>query len=145
MEIGNLNRVNSEVDILDLYEDEYQINEEAERRECIDCGNPFVLAQGEINYFIQHELIVPKRCKPCRVTRKTSLITHQSETHSTPLLPAKRVSITCDHCGRAAEVPFTPFPDSPVYCRVCWMGIKHIGVPINHNQCPKPTEECGTN
>lgn len=129
MAIDNLDRVDDEVEILDSYGDESKMDVVTQEKECVDCGSPFTLVQGEINYFIQHALIVPKRCKPCRATRKTSPITRLSET-----LPAERVGITCDHCGRYAEVPFKPFVDAPVYCRVCWVGIKNIGAPSNNSQ-----------
>ena len=109
------------------------MNEVTEEKECIDCNNFFTITEGEANYFVQHELVSPKRCKPCRAVRKTRNPTSAPETHRTSISPTERVSITCAHCGRDAEVPFTPFPDSPVYCKVCWVGIKNIGAPINYN------------
>ncbi|MEA2415414.1 MAG: hypothetical protein QOI58_2071, partial [Thermoanaerobaculia bacterium] len=30
------------------------------------------------------------------------------------------VSVTCDSCGVATEVPFTPVSGKPVYCRDCY-------------------------
>ena len=30
------------------------------------------------------------------------------------------VSVTCDGCGVATEVPFTPVSGKPVYCRDCY-------------------------
>jgi pyruvate,water dikinase len=33
-------------------------------------------------------------------------------------------NITCDRCGREAEVPFKPKPNKSVYCRECWKKIK---------------------
>jgi len=110
-------------------------NEIADEKECIDCSNLFSITQGEVNYFIQHELIAPKRCKPCRAARRANSTPRTPEVHRTPSSPsfAERVRITCDHCGRDADVPFKPFPDSSVYCKVCWVGIKNIGTPINYN------------
>ena len=33
---------------------------------------------------------------------------------------ATRTSITCTKCGKAANVPFTPTPGRPVFCRDCF-------------------------
>lgn len=133
MGIGDLDRVRSEVETLDSNGDEYEMSDLEESKECIDCGSSFIITQGEVNYFIQHELIAPKRCKPCRAMRKANPAIRTSEPHRTPTFPTDRVSITCHHCGRDAEVPFKPFPGTPVYCKVCWVGIKNIGAPINYN------------
>ena len=134
MGIGNVDRY-SEVETLNSYSNEAGTDEVAERKECIECNNFFAITQGEVNYFIQHSLMAPKRCKPCRAARKANNLTRTPETYR-PASTAERVSITCDHCGRNAEVPFKPFPDSSVYCKVCWVGIKNIGTPINY-ESPK--------
>ena len=34
--------------------------------------------------------------------------------------PRQMVSVTCDSCGVATEVPFTPVSGKPVYCRDCY-------------------------
>ena len=112
-------------------------NEVAEERECIDCDSPFTTTQGEVSYFVQHGLVAPKRCKPCRATRKSNNLAHTPEIHR-PAPSTERANITCAHCGRKAEVPFKPFPDSPVYCKVCWVGIKNIGTPVTYNLPKQP-------
>jgi len=119
-------------------------NEVAEERECIDCDSPFTTTQGEVSYFVQHGLVAPKRCKPCRAIRKTAYSTNTAFPYNEapkppPSVPA-RVSITCAHCGRDADVPFTPIPDVKVYCKVCWVGIKNIGVPIIYNSPSYPSD-----
>lgn len=133
MGIENLDSSNNEIEALNSYSNESNVNEVVEQKECIDCGDFFNITQGEVNYFVQHELVSPKRCKPCRAIRRATNTLPTPDTYRTPILPAKRVSITCDHCGRDAEVPFKPFPDSSVYCKVCWVGIKNIGAPINYS------------
>jgi CxxC-x17-CxxC domain-containing protein len=122
---------------LNSFNNESSTDEVAEEKECIDCNNFFTITQGEVNYFIQHSLTAPKRCKPCRATRKSNNLTRTPEIHRPPP-STERVNITCTHCGRNAEVPFKPFPDSPVYCKICWVGIKNIGTPVTYN-LPKQT------
>ena len=41
---------------------------------CLDCGREFAFASGEQRYFWAKGLSEPKRCKPCRMLRKRSLI-----------------------------------------------------------------------
>ena len=133
MGVDNLDRY-SEVETLSSYGDETSANEITEEKECIDCNNFFTITEGEANYFVQHELVPPKRCKPCRAVRKTRNPTSTPRSHRIAPSLTERVSITCAHCGRDAEVPFKPFPDSPVYCKVCWVGIKNIGAPSSYNE-----------
>lgn len=40
------------------------------KRTCADCGKPFVLSEGEIRFFNEKKLSLPKRCKGCREKRK---------------------------------------------------------------------------
>jgi len=122
---------------LNSFNTESSTDEIAEKKECVDCNNFFTITQGEANYFVQHELMEPKRCKPCRATRKSNNLAHTPEIHR-PTPSTERVPITCAHCGRSAKVPFKPFPDSPVYCKVCWVGIKNIGTPVTYNLPKQP-------
>ena len=41
---------------------------------CLDCGSEFTFASGEQRYFWAKGLSEPKRCKPCRMLRKRSLV-----------------------------------------------------------------------
>jgi ribosomal protein L36 len=41
---------------------------------CADCGLEFSFTEGEQRYFWSKGLAEPKRCKPCRVIRRKSLI-----------------------------------------------------------------------
>jgi len=41
---------------------------------CLDCGREFTFTEGEQMYFWAKGLSEPKRCKPCRMLRKRSLI-----------------------------------------------------------------------
>lgn len=92
---------------------------------CMECNDTFELNEGEKDFFIQRELVLPKRCKPCRVHRKHQINGEYKENnHTQPTLSI----IYCDNCGKDAKVPFTPEPNRKAYCRVCWNGIKNVGV-----------------
>ena len=41
---------------------------------CLDCGREFAFTIGEQRYFWAKGLSEPKRCKPCRMLRKRSLV-----------------------------------------------------------------------
>jgi hypothetical protein len=41
---------------------------------CIDCGDEFLYSAGEQAYFISKGLSEPKRCQPCRIQRKNSIV-----------------------------------------------------------------------
>jgi hypothetical protein len=37
---------------------------------CRDCGDTFPLTPGEVDFYAQRGLVIPKRCKPCRDVRR---------------------------------------------------------------------------
>lgn len=37
---------------------------------CIDCADGFVVSAGEVRFFKQRNLNIPKRCLPCRQKRR---------------------------------------------------------------------------
>tara|TARA_R110002020_G_scaffold232127_1_gene443473 strand:+ start:175 stop:531 length:357 start_codon:yes stop_codon:yes gene_type:complete len=90
---------------------------------CVECDNSFLLTQGEVTYYVMRGLVTPKRCRLCRAERKNSSAVDKPEVEDQPSI----ISIVCDHCGRDAEVPFQPFANRTVYCKVCWVGIKNLG------------------
>ena len=51
---------------------------------CADCGLEFIFTEGEQTYFWSKGLAEPKRCKPCRMLRRRSLvsITNIKEEHN---------------------------------------------------------------
>jgi len=106
---------------------------------CIECNTDFELNEGEKNFYVQRGLDLPKRCKPCRVSRKQQIngdITVPSDSNTIPsdsnTIPSDSnivlSTIYCDNCGREARVPFKPQANRKAYCRVCWNGIKNVGV-----------------
>ena len=105
-----------------------EVNTGSLQKVCKECGDEFLFTEGEVDYYAMHDLIQPKRCQPCRKGRK---LPQPAETPPPPSRQTpRREEIICDHCGRAAEVPFKPFENRSVYCKVCWIGIKNIGAPI---------------
>ncbi len=45
-------------------------NSRDQRISCVDCKKDFVFTQGEQSYFAERQLSPPKRCKPCRDTKR---------------------------------------------------------------------------
>jgi CxxC-x17-CxxC domain-containing protein len=90
------------------------------RIRCAECKTYFTLKDGEVEFYVQKELNIPKRCQPCRLARKNG-------TRPVPINKSDPQEVECDHCYRLTEVNFTPKPNSTVYCRVCWEGIKNVG------------------
>ena len=43
-------------------------------RMCVDCGGAFTLTAGEVSFFAQRALMLPKRCGPCRRARKLAAL-----------------------------------------------------------------------
>jgi len=46
---------------------------------CADCGQEFIFTEGEQRYFWSKGLAEPKRCKPCRVIRRRSIVSIERE------------------------------------------------------------------
>ena len=95
------------------------------REQCIECKNIFSIGEGEVEFYIQRELQLPKRCGPCRTERKNN----PKKTVSIISESQKPTSqeVECDHCYRLTQLSFTPRPNKAVYCRICWEGIKNVG------------------
>ena len=90
-----------------------------------DCNTKYTLNSGEIDFYVQRGFDLPKRCKSCRTARKNEKNAPTPVPKIEPEIePA--VDITCDNCGREASVPFKPIPNKPVYCKLCWEGIKNV-------------------
>ena len=56
-----------------------QINSVDKVLTCLDCGREFTFTAGEQRYFWAKGLSEPKRCKPCRMLRKRSLVSIEEE------------------------------------------------------------------
>jgi CxxC-x17-CxxC domain-containing protein len=82
---------------------------------CADCGGEFLFSKNEQAFYAERGFTnEPKRCKNCRDKRKTAREGNGGSRER------QMVSVTCDSCGIATEVPFTPVSGKPVYCRDCY-------------------------
>ena len=94
---------------------------------CVDCGTEFQFTAGEQERFQQLGFTnEPKRCSPCRITKKAqsggggpraSVARDRGG-------PREMHSVTCSECGKPAQVPFKPRGDRPVYCSDCYSAKK---------------------
>ncbi len=89
---------------------------------CTDCGAPFLFSAGEQEFFASKGFQnKPNRCPECRSARKAARGSGGAPSSSSGGSGARPMfSVTCSACGRAAEVPFQPRGDKPVYCRDCF-------------------------
>ena len=90
---------------------------------CADCNKTFTFSAGEQEFFARKGFReTPKRCKPCRDTRKTRRNGNGAATadggQARP--PREMFETSCGQCGNVASVPFQPTPGRPVYCRDCF-------------------------
>jgi len=116
---------------LSSVKEKHEFEEDTKERECIDCTNVFFLTSGEIDFYVQHELETPKRCKSCRQIRKDGGVAHyvdEEEEQKNIYKPKDANQIICNNCNRVSKVPFTPEPNRPVYCPTCWNGVKNSPV-----------------
>ena len=92
---------------------------------CLECDETFQMDEGEKYFYVQRSLSFPKRCKACRAERKSQIQLELSKNgYENPSLS----QIHCDNCGKDTKVPFKPEPNRKVYCKVCWNGVKNVGV-----------------
>ncbi len=109
---------------------------------CSDCKNDFVFTAGEQEFFAHKGFReIPKRCKPCRDSRKQRRVdgygdSRDAEPREPPRSagassgpgpaaggghpPREMFDAVCASCGAPARVPFRPATGRPVYCRECY-------------------------
>lgn len=96
---------------------------------CLDCKNEFVFTAGEQEFYERKGFReTPKRCRPCRETRKTrrggenghSASNGDSNGNGNGRPPREMFDAVCATCGAPARVPFRPANGRPVYCRECY-------------------------
>jgi len=101
-------------------------DEHVEDSTCVECGEVFILQEGEQGFYIQRGLSLPKRCGSCRAERKAQKMREQ--TRAAPQKQPTTKQVTCQHCERLTIIPFIPQEGSDVYCRICWEGVKNVGL-----------------
>lgn len=78
---------------------------------CRDCGQSFVFAAGEQEFYASKALFnEPKRCPNCRL-----LVKLQRDGKDT----AHCTEVPCHECAVVTRVPFKPSGVRPVYCPPC--------------------------
>ena len=83
---------------------------------CRDCGQRFEFTVSEQQFFAEKGFEnMPSRCPECRSARKAS-----GGDNRGGFARREMVDVTCDSCGKAAQVPFTPTAGRPVYCSDCF-------------------------
>jgi CxxC-x17-CxxC domain-containing protein len=102
---------------------------------CRDCGQTFTFTEGEQDFYNSKGYTQPSRCADCRATKKAQRAGSDSGYgdsygngggygNSGGSYGGSRertmTQVTCSSCGRAAEVPFVPSGDRPVYCSDCF-------------------------
>ncbi len=113
---------------------------------CADCGQSFTFTAQEQDFYSERGFQEPKRCKPCRETRKSrgpgggggrgygggggggrgdragagSGRGPRGGGGMRDRGPRQLYPATCAECGVQTEVPFEPKGDRPVYCRDCF-------------------------
>ena len=88
---------------------------------CSDCGQDFTFTAADQAFFQERGYSTPKRCKPCRMAKKSEQGGggsgyRQASSHGTPVI--------CSGCGQPTTVPFEPRGDRPVFCRDCYQARK---------------------
>jgi len=98
---------------------------------CVDCSNSFLFTAQEQEFFAEKDFSAPKRCRPCRQAKKEQKGQGGGGNRPQPRGDGDRggrggsatremFDVTCSSCGAAAQVPFKPSGDRPVYCRDCF-------------------------
>jgi CxxC-x17-CxxC domain-containing protein len=101
---------------------------------CVDCGEQFVFTASEQAFYAERGFTnEPKRCAPCRQSRKVTRGGYSGASngdgggYASPSGYNGRQSgqrelttVTCSGCGGEARVPFVPRGDRPVYCSDCF-------------------------
>jgi CxxC-x17-CxxC domain-containing protein len=92
--------------------------------QCTDCGASFTFSTQDQEFFASKGYTnEPKRCTPCRDTRKAERgntgFGGGTYVARTQMFPA-----TCADCGKATQVPFEPRSGKPVYCSDCYRKVR---------------------
>ena len=83
---------------------------------CQDCGQPFIFSADDQAYHATKGFTnEPKRCAPCRQSRRGERNTGGFGQGPREMHPA-----VCAECGTDTMVPFRPRGDRPVYCSDCF-------------------------
>ena len=79
---------------------------------CVECGSEFTFSADDQQFHTERGYQDPKRCPSCRQARRGGGGGGYSS--------RQMYDATCASCGAAAQVPFLPRQDRPVYCSDCF-------------------------
>ncbi len=85
---------------------------------CVECNSEFVFSADDQQYHAEREYQDPKRCPSCRQAKRAGGGGYGGGGGSGG--PRQMYDATCASCGQAAQVPFQPTQDRPVYCSDCF-------------------------
>ena len=101
---------------------------------CADCGVEFIHSAADQEYYQQKGFVSdPKRCSSCRASRRASRDSgYDARDIGGPrgyergdYRPVREYfAVICSKCGNAAQVPFKPRQDKPVYCSDCFRTVR---------------------
>jgi CxxC-x17-CxxC domain-containing protein len=84
---------------------------------CAECGENFPFTEREQDYYRERGLSHPKRCKPCRDSRRANFGDARGAAGGAE---RQRFEIVCDQCGKPDNVPFKPQSGRPILCSDCF-------------------------
>jgi CxxC-x17-CxxC domain-containing protein len=89
---------------------------------CIDCGADFIFTAGEQLFFHDKQFKnEPKRCKPCKAKRASTLSAPSGDgVRAGSGYNKVETRTVCSGCGKETTVPFKPTQGRPVFCRECF-------------------------
>lgn len=101
---------------------------------CVDCGVEFIHSATDQQFYAEKGFVSdPKRCTGCRASRRTQ---REGSDYDAREIggprgyerggdrPAREYfAVICSRCGNAAQVPFRPRMDKPVYCSDCFRAL----------------------
>lgn len=102
---------------------------------CVDCGVEFIHSAADQEFYAEKGFVSdPKRCPSCRASRRSMRETggydsrdiggprgyERGDYRST----REYFAVICSQCGNAAQVPFKPRMDKPVYCSDCFRSVQ---------------------
>ncbi|MCZ6692005.1 MAG: zinc-ribbon domain containing protein [Planctomycetota bacterium] len=79
---------------------------------CQECNSEFLFSASEQQFYAEKGFAnEPRRCPPCRRSRKQQAMADGGR---------EMFAVTCAACGKETQVPFKPTGSRPVYCDDCF-------------------------
>ncbi len=102
---------------------------------CVDCSVEFIHSAADQEFYAEKGFVSdPKRCPSCRAARRAM---RESSGYDSRDIGGPRgyergeyraareyFAVICSECGNAAQVPFKPRMDKPVYCSDCFRTVQ---------------------